>query len=814
MFKPLFLGLLIFSQLLCAQTKITVMDGFMEDQPLQGVFVIDNENHELGQTNSKGIFTAPAGVNHVTLVFDGYREKKLYLYGKDIIVQLQPISIELETTELAGNDEKAREIIRQVIVNRKKNSIENLKTYEYKSYSKFLVTASTDSMPYILFPKTKSDSSYNDVRRLLESSHLMLGERAMDHKFSDKFGIKNIVKATRISGTKLPMYEFAAMQPISTNFNEDKFKFFFREFINPISNSGLREYRYRIAGTDTVEGKEVYMIAFFPMNQTNRKQKIKGYLWIEKSSKALVRFYAENLSETNVAELEMDWTNFKGYWFPKQQRLRMDGGEISYPTVKDSILADGSTRLDTIKKKEKVWLHLTSSFKDIDSPVDFNRKEFKGYSNEIDLESMEDPDKTLEAYRDSELTKMEENTYVKIDSIGQKYKMDKNIKLLRILSSGGKYGIGNYDLDLTRLVNYNSFEGFRLGLGGSTNYKFNKNFSLNGYGAYGLKDKKFKYGGGIDVFVNKPYSGKIFANYKKDVEPSGRNSFELENNYLKYLTNNFVNIYNDVYYSYQEATVGYQQDLFQNLTFRISGIYSEKEAKFNYRYQDKRPDENFISFDTELALRWAPKEQIVRTPYGKVTISSGLPVFYLTVSQGLNVFNSDYTPTKINFMYRDMFRTFLGRTNIQFRAGAVYGDTPIFNLFEAMGNSRFHDRTFKYVELAGMNNFETMRPGEFYSDRYLMFGITQKIAGFKFLGAEIFPDFIYKAVYGDMRHRDDHQDFSFKIPNKIYQEAGVEMNQIFFGVLGVGAYYRIGNYAYDDFKRNFLVKLTLRLSFF
>src|SRR5690606_10089634 len=171
------------------------------------------------------------------------------------------------------------------------------------------------------------------------------------------FGEKNVVKATRISGTKIPLYEFVAMQPISYTFDDEKIDFFLRQFVNPVSNSGLNEYRFRISGEENYEGKEIIVISFFPQKRIPNKPQIKGNLWIDKEKKAMARFYAENLSDTNVAELEVDWTNFKNYWFPKQQRFRMDGGAISYPSVKDTVLADGTVRLDTIKKKEKVWLH-------------------------------------------------------------------------------------------------------------------------------------------------------------------------------------------------------------------------------------------------------------------------------------------------------------------------------------------------------------------------------------------------------------------------------------------------------------------------
>lgn len=807
-----FVALLSFSGF--SQTKLTVMDGFMEDQPMENVVIVSSENREIGKTDARGIFIIPAEHKTVTLIFDGYKDKKIFTYGKDITLFLEPITIELSSVEISTDDSEARKIIRQVIQNKKKNNIENLKTYEYKSYSKFLVTANTDSLPYIMDPRNEQDSSYNDIRKLLEESHLMLGERAMDHKFSDKFGHKNVVKATRISGTRLPLYEFVAMQPISHNFDDEKIDFFFREFTNPVSKSGLQEYRYRISEEAAIEGTPMIVIAFFPQKKIDNKPQIKGYLWIDKKKKALARFYAENLSETSIAELEMDWTKVNDYWFPQQQRYRMDGGNITYPAVRDSITPDGALVLDTIRKKEKVWLHLTTSFKDIESPKDFDVKEFRGYTNEIDTRSMDEWDETLESYRDHSLTEQERNTYVKIDSIGQQYNMDRNIRLLRIISSGGKYTIGKFDWDLTKLMNYNDYEGFRIGLGANTNHKFSEDFSLNGYFAYGFRDKKFKFGGGIDVFVNKPYSGKLFAKYAQDVEASGRNPILLQNNYMKFLYGNLNNIYNDFFYSFRKVSVGYEQDVFENLTFRLSANYNEQTPEFAYIYQQNRPDETYLSFDTQLALRWAPKDQNVRTPYGKVTIRSGLPVFYLTATKGWNLFNADYTPTKLDFTYLDQYRTFFGQTNFQLRTGAVFGDSPIMNLFEGMGNARHGDRIFTHFGVSGFNNFETMLPGEFYSDKYFSFQVAHKFAGFKFLKREVFPEFIYRGLIGDMNSPLDHHLISFRTPDKYYQEAGIEFNQLVYGILGVGTYYRFGTYAHDTFDENFFLKLTLKLTFF
>ncbi|MDX9704987.1 MAG: DUF5686 family protein [Weeksellaceae bacterium] len=811
--KLLFFIYFCFSAFLIGQTKITVLDGYLENTVMEGVVILSETNQKLGETNSQGVFIVPANIKTVKLYAESYEEKKLFLYGKDIVVTLNPLLVELEVSQISSDDSEARNWIKQLIQNRKKNSIQNLKSYQYKSYTKFLVTASTDSMPYILFPKTKKDSSYNEFRQLLDESHLMLGERAMDHKFSEKYGFKNILKASRISGTQLPMYEFAVMQPISIDFDENYIELFFAKFSNPLSNAGLKDYRYRISSYEELEGRSMVVIAFFPKTKLEMEKRIKGYVWIDMETKALTHFVTENLSEKQLLEMEIEWERVQNYWIPKQQRFRMDGGSISYPSVKDSLTPDGEVRLDTIKKKEKVWLHLTTSFSDFESPVDFDSKEFKGYTTQIDFKSHDNSNETLNQYRNDSLSLREMNTYVKIDSIGKKHKVDKALKLLRVVTSGGKLDIGNYFLDITKLVKYNDYEGLRLGLGGGTNYKFNENFSVEAYVAYGFKDKKMKFGGGLNWYVNKAYSGKIFTHYAQDVDAIGKTPIELQNNYLAFFTENLVNIYNPNFYSYRRIKVGYQQDLSDNFTLLGAGVYNEKTAEFDYFYRNSRPHEKFLSMDTQIALRWAPKEKNIQTPYGKVTIQGGLPVFYFSLIQGWNVFNADYTPTKMNFHYFDEYRTFLGRTSFQFHSGIVLGKSPIIDLYEGTGNAKSGETLKEHFGLAGLNNFETMLPSEFYSDRFIKFNIAHRFAGFKIGKKEIFPLFIYRGLLGNMKNPQDHSGIYFLSPSKLYQEGGIEFNRLFAG-LGIGAYYRMGHYAFDEFEQNFFLKLTLKMDLF
>lgn len=199
---------------------------------------------------------------------------------------------------------------------------------------------------------------------------------------------------------------------------------------------------------------------------------------------------------------------------------------------------------DFIDKKEKIWINLETTFKDIQNPAHFKRKEFLGYEDEIAYSNLNENkwDNVMQNYRDSTLSNKERHTYEAIDSLGQKYKLDRQMKLMRIINSGGKLSLGKVDLDLTKILAFNDYEGFRLGAAFNTNENWSEKYSLNAYSAYGFKDETFKFGFGGDYFVNKPYSGRLFAKYSQDVSASGKTPIVLQSNYTRLINGAFSNI--------------------------------------------------------------------------------------------------------------------------------------------------------------------------------------------------------------------------------------------------------------------------------
>ncbi|GGF01016.1 hypothetical protein SAMN05443634_105266 [Chishuiella changwenlii] len=786
---------------LFSQTKLKVFDA-QDDFRLTGANIYNNKQF-LGQTDEIGEFDVEDSIHFVEIIKNGYFSEKVQLRDKRVIeVKMKPSYINLDEVIFTTNDSVGRNIIKKVIKNQSKNSIRNEGNIFLKSYTKFWSTINNDSIPYILNPKNHKDSVNNQWKRLLDNSHLFLGERAMDHKISKRLGLKNIVQSSRISGIRSPLYEYLAMQPVAFNFDKEQINFFFKGIVNPLSKEGLVQYRYGFKEDVYIDGRKTAMVTFFPSVKTDKRQ-IKGTLWIDDKTSALIKFEGENISTNYIAELEADWKLNNGAWVPNQQKYRMEAGNFKF--------TEQLTGSEFIDKKEKIWINLETNFKDIKNPAHFKRNEFLGYEDEISFGNMDDKkwDNVMEDYRDTSLSNKERNTYTKIDSIGDKYKLNQQARLMRILNSGGKLSLGKVDLDLTKILAFNDYEGFRLGGAFNTNENFSEKFSLNAYTAYGFKDKTFKYGFGGDYFVNKPYSGRLFAKYSQDVSASGRMPILLQSNYTSLVNNTFSNIYNREYFSYKKYSFGYEQDIFKNVTFNLSANYEKQKAEFDYAFLGR--NDWFNLYNTQLSIRFAPKDKFIRTPYGRVTVNSGKSVIYATVTKYWDIFNSDYDPIRFNVSYFDVVDSKLGKSNININAGLTEGKMPLMNLFEGNGNSKRND--FLNFGLAGISNFETMLPGEFYSDRFVSFQIKHIFAGVKVGNKIILPQFVYRGVLGDMKNREDHQNLNFKTLNRYYHETGIEVNNILFKTFGVGLFYRLGAYSEQKFQDNLHLKLTINLNF-
>jgi hypothetical protein len=86
----------------------------------------------------------------------------------------------------------------------------------------------------------------------------------------------------------------------------------------------------------------------------------------------------------------------------------------------------------------------------------------------------------------------------------------------------GNFRYKMIDFDLTKIFNYDKYQGVRLGVGAKLNEKFSKTFSPDAYFGYGFKDHTWKYGAGLDVKLSEKRTSIFRVDYSDDVFAAGR----------------------------------------------------------------------------------------------------------------------------------------------------------------------------------------------------------------------------------------------------------------------------------------------------
>lgn len=796
---------------LVAQQKIQLLDK-ATDFPLGDVEIKTSDDLLLDTTDRNGFAQIPDSVGEIFIDHPGFPPQIFQLPVPNNRIYLVQDMVNLRTLEIKANDDRALDLVRNVIRNQDRNSPKSLNDYKLKSYTKFWADAVSDSIPYIENPKTKADSAQNKSRELLKESMFFISERAINHYYNKSFGEKNIVEAARISGIQTPMYELVALQPISVEFDQNEFDFFFRKFTNPISLAGIKVYNYFIS--DTVTRNERKQITLNFSSKKEEKQSIHGSILVDEQSFALSRFYAENQTKLGSdTYIEVAYKPESEVWIPDYQIFRVEANNMNYHVYEDSIAANGEVIQKKINKKSRSWVNSNTKFFGFTAPSGADDDVFKGIKNEVPKEAFRNFDEKIKEFRPEILNTRETTTYVKIDSIGKAEKVDRMVKIFRFVSQEGWIPFGPVDLDAKELFTTNEYEDYRLGLSLRTNHLLHERLRVNGQLYYGTTDKKFKYGVGADYLILPQHQGRVFADFTDDIIPLGRfkNPIYTLGEAFAWYAEQSANPY---FVKETAVSAGYEQDIFKNVAAKLILSKADQNALFNYSFNGLDPDKEFGLTMAQLALRWAPNEESVASPLGKFRIKRDLPVFKLMLNQGLNLLEGEQEFTRINLSANYSWNIFSKPTLFNLRAGKVFGEAPIWQYFDGGGKSRDHEGFWQRLRFGGTQIFETMIPGEFISDRFIFGGIKQQILNLKITSKKSLPiSGIYKIGIGDFEKTEIHS-FNFNVMDQPYQEVGLEINNILFGVIGLGAYYRVGAYNFGEFDRDLSVKAVLNLNSF
>lgn len=800
------------------------IEGIVRDsetgKPLAFVNIVNINSRTGTSTDIDGKFKlcSPEPFEKIKLTYVGY---KTHIINVDADNSFIDITMEIEEYELSEVEvfpveNPAHRIIRNVVLNRVINNPEQLPQFSYTSYDKMIFTLNPDTI-FSKIDSIENDTSAMEMRKFFEKYHLFMMESVSERKFLYPGHNREDVIATKISGFKDPIFVFLISQMQSTSFYNDRISISDKNYINPVSKGSVKKYFFLIRDTlYNTSGDSIFMISYRPRKGTNFDG-LKGTLSINSNHWAIQNVIAEPAGGNEMIKIRMEQMYeflYDKQWFPTQLKteiyvkgIQIGSSEISVGTA-DSVPRSTSYDLPVGLGK--------SYIRDVNFNPGLRLRDFTNIAVDVKPDAYRRDSTYWNQYRIDSLTGKERNTYYFLDSLGEEHNFDGMARSFESIFSGEvPYGFINFKLN--DFIHYNDYEGFYLGLGAHTNYKFSKWIDLGGFIGYGFKDKKAKYGGNIDITIDRKHSLKTSFSYSYDVAESGGVHFfdekvnPLNPEYFRDLLIKRMNLT-------EQWQFGLSFRALKHFRFNVGFGESYKEAYKDYYFGNRTTDAalmiNEFRFANLMAgFRFAYNEKLVRTVNSLVSLGTKYPVVTFIYTKGFNDFlNGMFDYSRFDLQVEESFYTnYLGETKIRLRAGYIEGDLPYCNLYNGNGS-------YRPFTIFAPNSFATMRMNEFLSDRYVALYFTHDFGKLLYQRPHFKPELSVSTniAFGSLSSNDMHFNANFSTMEKGYFESGFMINNILdlkIYNLGAGFYYRYGPYSLSKFSDNAAWKISVQFPF-
>ncbi len=733
----------------------------------------------------------------------------------DWVIRMKEKEFKLNEVTVFPGENPAHRIIKAVVKNRKLNDPDKLRSYSYTAYHKMVFTIDMDNptvnknykktdLPQDSISIAKRDSVFKTAKdttptmqQFFASQDLFLMESVSETKFKQPDLKSEKVIMSRVSGFKQPSFVLLASQFQSFSIYSDMITLADSRYINPVAHGSWNKYFFNIEDTTYSErGDTVFIISFRPKKGKNFEA-LQGVLNINTYKYAVQSITAKPVENEGVIGVEIrqkyDLIDNQ-YWFPEELDTKLIFNAI--------IVSNDSMFYQTIAKGK-------SYLKDIKINKDISRKEIGNLDFIVESEAFKQADSLWEKYRQDSLTVKNLRTYHVLDSIGEAEHLDLKLQTIKILGKG-YIPIKFINLDLNKLMDFNIFEGFRLGIGAHTNNKLIKNVSLGGYFAYGFKDDAWKYGGNLKFNIYPKRDVSLDLRYQKDIEESAgyefmeKAGFSSTESYRWYFIKDMT--YNEQY------AADFQFRPFRRFKMLLNVNRSYKINTSAWYFQNGLdtylPEAEYHFFETNIKIAYTPNEKLSYIDGELLNSYGSAPAFYANISKGYkNQWGDfDYWKVEAKVLLSALTKNF-GRTDLVLTAGQVFGDLPYFELYN--GHGSYYDFT---IETA--NSFATMRMNEFLSDRFASLYFRHDFGSLLFKSKKFKPEIVLATNigFGSLSKPELQRGIEFKTMEKGYYESGLIINNVLKSTnimgMGFGVFYRYGPYALPETKDNFAYKLT------
>ncbi len=793
-------------------------------EPLPFVNIIIEGTRHGALTNVDGLFEIRFNepIGKLLLSYVGY-EPKLYVVDpgkRQHLIEMVQKPIQLDEVVIYPGENPAHRIISNAINHRNTNNPENMGSFRYNFYSKFIVTGEIENdlhevadttrpgvppdlpkyIPDDVSLPTKGDLPFDNIdddvptiermRSHLEGHHLFITETYSERKFLFPGLDNEKVLASRVAGFKSPMFVMLTSQLQSFSFYDDYIEILTAKYLSPISPNSTNRYFFNLEDTLYSGNDSTFVITFRPARGRNFEG-LKGVLYINSFNWAVQNVIAEPAGEVDGVHLciRQKYELIDSLqWFPSEQHTTVQVDISS----KETVIGEGRMYVENIE--------LNPGLK---------RRDFSAFEFYWDDKVSTYDEEFWEKHRRDSLTAREFNTYHFLDSVGYEHDFDRLAESMITLFDGNiPWWI--FDIDLARVLNYNRYEGLRLGVPLRTNHKLFSWVTLKGYGAYGFKDKEFKYGFGSEVMLHRKSDLRIGFDHSNDVAARGITRFYHPFNSLLNLQ---ANLYSTLPVRKMDESVKNtawigMRTFRNNLSLKLGFTDEKLTLTDDYRFVEgsvQGDENNIYSFtETNLQLRFALGEVYIFTPARIVPFFSRniRPVIYLNITKGWDGLldgEYDYWKAEMLFQYHYNIRM-LGTQRWSLQAGMIDRPVPWQRMFSAPGMSP--------IPLSVGESFITMEGQSMVSDQYAALFFWHNFGSLLFRKGRVAPEFTVfaKGIYGNVRNPEHHHYADFNIPDKGYFETGITIGKIPFltenSNINISIAYNFGYYSQPKFFDN------------
>jgi hypothetical protein len=818
---------LFLSSVIVGQTKVggKVIDEFGD--PISFANVIFKNSKEGVITDENGNFYFESKENYATLVvsYVGFEKKEISLkpgLNTGLRIQLKSGTQLKEVVVYRGKtskkDNPAIDILRKIWERRRKNGLKMFKQYEYDKYEKVefdLNTIDSAFMNSKVFKGMEFIFDQIDTSSISGKTYLPI---FINETLSEVYGdnedkkYKEITKANKNSGFGNGDGVNTFIKDLYAEFDiyDNYLKFFDKDFVSPLSRTGINVYNYVLNDSMFIDNKWCYNIVYYP----RRKNELtfKGDFWVNDTTFAIKKINLEASKSANI-----NWV--KEIYIEQEYEVLNDS---VFLLTRDYMMSDFS-----FSKKEEskgVYGKRTTLAKNHKFDIKKDNKFFKKEVNFYDNAVFNKTEEFWKANRFEALNKNEEGIYKMLDTLKEVPRFKRVYNLASILGSG-YIEFPKLNLDYGPIFStfgYNDVEGQRIRVGGRTYFGPNDKWRIQGYTAYGFRDNQFKYGISGRWMVNPNNRLILSIGNRRDVEQMGV-SLTTSNDVLgrSFASSAlFASGVNNQLTSVNLTTLGFEIEPFKNFTFQTNFTYRTLKSASNEFSLDYYTDLSQTEIKSQvkqseinLVAEFTPKRKTVGYGVDRLDVDFNYPRVFLSYSNGLKgVLDSDFDYQKLQFYYRQptLIGGF-GRLFTTFETGKIFGEVPLGLMGVIPGN-----QSWFVIE----NTYNLLDYYDFVADEYASLHLEHHFNGRLFSRVPLLRKLNLreivgiKGVYGRVSENNktlNASGLTYIAPEDVYWEYHAGVGNI-FKVLRVDFAWR-GSYLEMPDARKFAVRASFGFYF-